>query len=798
MQSIYSKDQIQILKSAMGKNDEDLYDHLEKTGIFTNEVVGRINISKEAIEALSEISINENLLKEIIVLQGFNHDLGKLDRWFQNKLRGADYWDGLCDCKSFKGELIKLKKKFGGDFREEFIKSSEDIRELEKKIECNEESDFSPGSIKCFIRNELCPMRPHALFSLPLVKKSLETFLDNDPTINPTAKKILIYVSLLSVATHHSDYHPDLYASYQVDEALYEGLDFRSSESYQLLKDAYNFVGKLKPSLLRYLYVLFNGTLRMSDWSASGNLPFKEVLLEKNELKFRVNNFISTKFGDLRDYQQFISNFDFKSSGHLKLPTGDGKTETALLANLTANKLIYTLPTITTIESMRHRFEDYYFDKNTVSFSHHLLFLSLYKEGRINEKVSHKYFMKKAVVTSIDRILLSLMNCKNYPLLEISLNNSYMVVDEIHSYSPYTLSLILNALEYLQKYHNTKILVMSATLPSLIEKELHKRLNSVEILPENMVKRRYTSKKRVKLEYKEENLENYINEIIKLFKAGQKILVIFNTVNRAVKMYNALKNRRNIEFKRHILLLHSRFNQSDREEKNEFLETLKKVKFEKKPFILVSTQVVEVSLDIDFDVMYTEISPFDSLVQRCGRINRKGEKGVRNVFIFDIENNLPYEKSQIEETKSILENFKNINEWEFIEANNKYYNSLEDEYTKEFGRNGLSDFLERISRSKFGDMISTRDSFLSIPVIPAGANLETYTQIKELIDNWNSLEFSERRDARITIMKKIVNVPIYTAKKLKPEPMDDFGFTFIQSGYNSEVGIIPIKNTMIW
>lgn len=797
MKSIYSKDQVQILKSAMGKNNENLYDHLEKTGKFTNEVVNRINISKEVIEALSEISVNETLLKKVIVFQSFTHDLGKLDRWFQNKLRGADYWDGLYDCKAFKGEIINLKKDFRGNFRDEFIKSAEDIQELEKKIKHNE-NDFSRGSIKCFIKNELCPMRPHALFSLPLVKKSLETFLDNHFTINPTAKKLLISLSLLSVATHHSDYHPDLYVSYQFDEALYEGLDFKSDESYQILKDAYNFIKRLSPSLQRYLYVLFNGTLRMSDWTASGNLPVKDVLLEKNELKFRVDNFISTKFGCLRDYQQFASDFNFKSSGHLKLPTGDGKTETALLTNLTANKLIYTLPTITTIESMRHRFENYYFDKDTVSFSHHLLFLSLYKEGRINEKVSHKYFMKKAVVTSIDRILLSLMNCKNYPLLEISLNNSYMVVDEIHSYSPYTLSLILNALEYLRKYHNTKILVMSATLPSLIEKELYKRLNSVEILPEDMVKMRYTSKKRVKLEYKDENIESYINEIIKSFKDGQKVLVIFNTVNRAVEMYNALKNSQNIEYGRDILLLHSRFNQGDREEKNEFLETFNELKFEKKPFILVSTQVVEVSLDIDFDVMYTEISPFDSLVQRCGRINRKGEKGVRNVFIFDIENALPYEKSQIEETKTILENFENINEWEFIEANNKYYNSLEDEYYKEFGRNGLFDFLKSISRSKFGDMISTRDSFLSMPVIPSGTNLEIYTQIKEFIDNWNSLEFTERRDARITIMKNIVNVPIYTVKELKPEPMDDFGFTFIQSGYNSEVGIIPIKDAMIW
>jgi len=114
-------------------------------------------------------------------------------------------------------------------------------------------------------------------------------------------------------------------------------------------------------------------------------------------------------------------------------------------------------------------------------------------------KKYHEYNIKKTVVTTIDRILLALMNYRHYPLLEISLNNSYLIVDEIHSYSPFTLSLIFDALEYLKKNHNTKILVMSATLPKLIEEELKKRLNAQEILPQIMIEKRYSDRKRVKM-----------------------------------------------------------------------------------------------------------------------------------------------------------------------------------------------------------------------------------------------------------------------------------------------------------
>jgi len=450
---------------------------------------------------------------------------------------------------------------------------------------------------------------------------------------------------------------------------------------------------------------------------------------------------------------------------------------------------------------MRHRFEEC-FGKENVSFSHHLLFLTLYDEGRLNEEILHKYSMKKVVVTTIDKVLLSLMNYVHYPMLQMELNNSYLVVDEIHSYSPYTLSLILNSLEYLKKYHNTKILVMSATLPKIIENELKKRIGAEELIDNNTVEERYKEKRRVKLrkDFIDNKIDENINDIVEMFKKGKKVLVVLNTVNKAKQIYEVLKNERHLKWRDGIFLIHSRFNQDDKRKNNDFLEKLKQNK-DKKGFVLIATQIIEVSLDIDFDVMFTEISPFDSLVQRCGRINRKGKKEICDVFLFSPEIELPYKKEQIKVTKEILSNFEPETEMDFLTANDEYYNRLEDFYKKEFDKNPLDDF-KGIEKSKFGEELTrTRDSFITVPVIVTGENNEIYTKVKEHVNKLNNLP-SDEKDKKLEIIRfvlgNIIEVPIYIAKDKNLEIFDEeifdkFRITFINASYNPETGIIPKK-----
>ncbi|NCN64866.1 MAG: hypothetical protein COV98_00990 [Candidatus Altarchaeum sp. CG12_big_fil_rev_8_21_14_0_65_33_22] len=641
-------------------------------------------------------------------------------------------------------------------------------------------------------RTKSCP--PHALLSLEKAKEKLIERTKNYD-ISEEQKKLLIYISLLSIASHHSDYHRDIYKKNEHEPA------------YQILKEIVNHLDELKyPNYyispeIKFLYIFFNGVLRMSDWISSGNLEIKNLFFENHiELSKRIKLYLKLKNFSLYDHQKYFkTNFN---CGFMRLPTGDGKTETALLANFPINKVIYTLPTVTTVESMRHRFEECFYKEN-VSFSHHLLFLSLYDEGRLNEEILHQYSMKKIVVTTIDKVLLSLMNYRHYPMLQMGLNNSYLIIDEIHSYSPYTLSLILNGLEYLKRYHNTKILVMSATLPKIIENELIKRIGAEELIDKKIVEERYKGKRKVNLrkDFIEEDIESNTKNILEMFKKGKKVLVVLNTVNKAKKIYEILKNENNLKWGDEIFLIHSRFNHDDKKEKNNFLEKLKQNK-DKKGFVLIATQIVEVSLDIDFDVMFTEVSPFDSLVQRCGRVNRKGKKGACDVFLFSPERELPYKREQIEATKKILSNFKLETEMDFLTANDEYYNDIEDFYRKEFDKKPLEDF-KGIERSNFGEELTrTRESFITLPVIPTGENNEIYTKVKEyvnILDNLSSYKKDKKLEINRFVLGNIVEVPIYVAKgdlKVKAvdqEIRDKFGVIFINATYNSETGIISKK-----
>ena len=101
-------------------------------------------------------------------------------------------------------------------------------------------------------------------------------------------------------------------------------------------------------------------------------------------------------------------------------------------------------------------------------------------------------------------------------------------------------------------------------------------------------------------------------------------MVVCNTVNQAQDVFKTL---RGVVKEGKAKLLHSRFILRDRERIEQELENAD---------LLVGTQAVEVSLDIDFDCLFTEPAPIDALIQRFGRINRigkKGENGICDVHI---------------------------------------------------------------------------------------------------------------------------------------------------------------------
>ena len=144
----------------------------------------------------------------------------------------------------------------------------------------------------------------------------------------------------------------------------------------------------------------------------------------------------------------------------------------------------------------------------------------------------------------------------------------------------------------------------------------------------------------------------------------QKVLIVCNQVKRAQQTFNEI-SQQYPDVKK--MLIHSRYKRSDRakceQDLRQEFNTLCN-----EPCIVVATQVVEVSLDISFDVMITECAPIDALIQRFGRINRKRTNQTighyKPVYVLappDSETQaLPYSIDVLQRTFSVLPDDGNL------------------------------------------------------------------------------------------------------------------------------------------
>ena len=184
------------------------------------------------------------------------------------------------------------------------------------------------------------------------------------------------------------------------------------------------------------------------------------------------------------------------------------------------------------------------------------------------------------------------------------LAGSYLIIDEIHVYNDELYQNMLFFLEWLIKKLCVKIFIMSATLPTFIQKQLESELKVKIIKPQIEL---LQNLKRHRISLIESKMEDKILEYIN--GKNLKILIVCNTVSKAQEIYNLLGC---YDLK---IMLHSRFNAADRVRIEDKILT-------KQPKILIGTQAIEVSLNIDYDVIFSEIAPLDSLLQRFGRVYR--------------------------------------------------------------------------------------------------------------------------------------------------------------------------------
>ncbi len=221
-------------------------------------------------------------------------------------------------------------------------------------------------------------------------------------------------------------------------------------------------------------------------------------------------------------------------------------------------------------------------------------------------------------ITTPDQIFPFVFKYGGFERIYFTLGYSKMVVDEIQMYNPRMLAYMLKGLQTV-KALGGKIMIMTATFPAFLKKELNDlNLSFDEVFEANSDD--YRIRHYVKAEKDRDILDETIMQGIEADEKEKKVLVICNTVNKAVEIYNRLKNTNKF-------LLHSRFIQKHRKILANNIQGFASndiSRRDSKGGIWITTQIAEVSLDIDFDILYTELSSIDSLIQRMGRVNRSG------------------------------------------------------------------------------------------------------------------------------------------------------------------------------
>ncbi|MDR0701765.1 MAG: CRISPR-associated helicase Cas3' [Azoarcus sp.] len=347
----------------------------------------------------------------------------------------------------------------------------------------------------------------------------------------------------------------------------------------------------------------------------------------------------------------------------VEAPMGEGKTELAFLAHLRMQAinghrgLYVALPTQATSNAM---------------FKRALCFLENFGMGQANVQLIHGGAMMKEDIPcfsgigesesenvsasawfsqrrrpllssygvgTVDQALLAVLNVKHHFVRLWGLGNRVVVLDEIHAYDTYTSGLIAMLLRWL-KALGCSVVLMSATLPRARRDELLaawgvKRGNIPELPYPRLMLADNTSVRGEHFEARpladihltglDESLESMADKAIELLTDGGCGAVIVNTVDRAQKLYLMLRER--LGEAENLLLFHARFPADERaEHERRVLNAFGADGARPERALLVATQVVEQSLDLDFDFMLSDLAPIDLLLQRAGRLHRHARK----------------------------------------------------------------------------------------------------------------------------------------------------------------------------
>jgi len=584
------------------------------------------------------------------------------------------------------------------------------------------------------------------------------------------------------------------------NEAFESEKEWIDKEMTAWKRNLYRLVSKLDP-ISKINFVDVYGLFKFADILSANNLTdYKISKPNKNvkELEAWLNEKIKNKGLEVRkdalQTQLNLSKID--TNLLIRAPTGWGKTAASLSYAIgKGSKIIYVLPTITSIKSF---YDDLcaFFGKENVGELFYYTDVEAVKreEGDFRELMFPSYFAQPVIITTLDQLLLTFLQVGKYFMKRPHLRNSVIILDEVHTFSQNMLYILSYFIEKFAELYNLRLCVMSATFPSILQEHfinlLGRRVEKLWLDNEFRKRRRVM----YKLIDDREDLLGIVGNILDIFNSKRKpfrIAIVCNTVEKSQNVFKELQNFIE-ESDVNTELLHSRFIYKHRSEKEERINNWIK---NGESFILVATQVIEVSLDVSFDFMTTECAPLESLVQRFGRVNRYKDRTDKiNVWItFPTEVNdkkrYPYDKEGVLNTWEFLKNLESKNledELQLVEEYDKvaFLSKVKQKETYNL-LDSWQDHTDFVYSWKVSDefaqkLLKFRDEFtmLAIPSIYEEEVKRLYEQMKK------EVSYTERRKIFAMVKEYTVPTPIWMVKGSREE-----GFPIVNIFYDEIYGV---------
>ncbi|MGI0080716.1 MAG: CRISPR-associated helicase Cas3', partial [Nitrososphaerales archaeon] len=390
----------------------------------------------------------------------------------------------------------------------------------------------------------------------------------------------------------------------------------------------------------------------------------------------------------------------------LTAPTGSGKTLSGLyfalrlkdrLRTLGSNpRIIYVAPFLSVIDQNFEVFKKAlgeYAKRSDIILAHHHLCEMNYKDEQREYSTDKSILLvegwdSEIIVTTLVQFAYTILGRGSKELRKFhNIAGSIVILDEVQAIPDDYWYLFRSALKFMARFYGTTFILMTATQPLIFDKEEILEIAG-DLNPESTAEKCILDVSSFKTDdsgaSKRKTVDEFAGSIISSLNgkaAKLNVMIVMNTIGSASMLYDKLHN--GVRF-HDIYYLSAEVTPKERKARIQIIKQLidRRMKEESKPVLLVTTQLIEAGIDIDFDLVFRDLGPIDSIIQCAGRCNRQGHRPRKDSITSIIElvddagkpfARKVYGNTSIQRTKEILSNFKNES---FEQLSSHYYDEM--------------------------------------------------------------------------------------------------------------------------